>query len=103
MTIGNAEKKKFRAISHKLRPVIIIADNGLTENIEKEINRALEDHELIKIKLAVGEKSDRKLLSDLICKQFKAECIQAIGNILLLYRAAKKPDPKLSNLKRNLS
>lgn len=103
MTIENADKKKFRAIAHKLRPIIIIADKGLTENIEKEINRALEDHELIKIKVAVGERADKKMLSDLICKQFKAECVQSIGNILLLYRAAKKQDPKLSNLKRNLS
>jgi RNA-binding protein len=103
MTIDNANRKKFRAIGHKLKPIITIADKGLTENIEKEINRALEDHELIKLKLVVAERDEKKRLADSICTQFKAECVQSIGNILLLYRAAKKPDPKLSNLKRLVS
>ncbi len=102
MTLSNAEKKNFRAIGHKLRPIVMIADKGLTENIEKEINRALNDHELIKIKIAVGERADKKLLEEAICQQLRAECVQSIGNVLLLYRPAKKPDPKLSNLKRTL-
>lgn len=103
MIISNVDKKKFRAIGHKLKPIVMIAQNGLSENVGVELNRALEDHELIKIKIAAGEREDKKALTLEICKEFKAECVQSIGNIVLLYRQAKRQDPKLSNLKRRLA
>ena len=49
MSLSNAEKKRFRAMSHALKPSVIIAQKGLTENVAQEIHRALEAHELIKI------------------------------------------------------
>jgi RNA-binding protein len=103
MIITNIDKKKFRAIGHKLKPIVMIAQKGLSETVGEELNRALENHELIKVKIAAGERDDKKALIIEICKEFKAECIQSVGNIVLLYRASKKPDPKLSNLKRRLA
>jgi len=102
MNLSNADKKKFRSIGHSLKPVVIIAQNGLTENIQTEIERALKEHELIKVKLAVPDRDAKKALSEKICRDFNAECIQSVGHIILLYRAAKKPNPKLSNLKRSV-
>lgn len=102
MAITNANKKRFRTIGHSLSPVVTIADKGLTENVAIEIERALKDHELIKLKLVTATRDDKKTLTDTICSQFKAECVQSIGHVVLLYRGAKKPDPRLSNLKRKL-
>ena len=100
MSLSNAEKKRFRTIGHNLKPVVIIAQKGLTENIGQEINRALESHELIKIKLQVPDRESKQELITEICETYRAEAVQTIGHVLLLYRAAKKPDPKLSNLLR---
>ena len=50
----NQDIKQLRAIGHKLKPVVTIAGNGLSEGVITELDRALQDHELIKIKLAVG-------------------------------------------------
>ena len=49
MTLNNADKKRFRAIGHQLKPVITIAEKGLSENIQLELERALNDHELISL------------------------------------------------------
>lgn len=103
MSLTNAEKKRFRAIGHNLKPVVIIAQKGLTENIGLEINRALDSHELIKLKLQIPDREAKQQLTEEICKKFKAEAVQSIGHVLLLYRAAKRPDPKLSNLLRKTS
>ncbi|MFK7863678.1 MAG: ribosome assembly RNA-binding protein YhbY [Pseudohongiellaceae bacterium] len=103
MPLSNIEKKKFRAIGHKLKPVVMIAQNGLSENVGVELNRALEDHELIKIKIAAGEREEKKALALEICKEFHAECVQSVGHVILLYRQAKKQDPKLSNIKRRIA
>ncbi|MDF1766679.1 MAG: YhbY family RNA-binding protein [Gammaproteobacteria bacterium] len=100
MTLSNADKKTFRAIGHQLKPVITVAEKGLTENIQLELERALNDHELIKLKLIAGDKAERTALVDEICSLSKGIAVQTIGHVLLLYRAAKKPDPKLSNLLR---
>ncbi len=101
MALSNALKKRFRAIGHNLTPVVIIAQKGITENIHDEIERALEDHELIKLKLVTASRTDKQALTESICNDFKAQCVQSIGHIILLHRAAKNPDPRLSNLLRN--
>ncbi len=100
MPISSARKKQFRTIGHKLNPVVIISDNGLTEGVLNELNRALDDHELIKIKLALTERDDRKSMSEKIGKLHNTEVVHSIGKALLVYRAAKKPDARLSNLLR---
>ena len=94
----NQDIKQLRAIGHKLKPVVTIAGKGLTENVIAEIDRALTDHELIKIKLAVGSREARTEVARQISKQSGADIIQSIGNIILILRRAETPDPKLSNL-----
>jgi RNA-binding protein len=97
------EKKRYRSIGHKLRPVVTVAEKGLTDNVKRELNRALEDHELIKVKIAVGDRQARNAIRDELIELLGAEAIQQIGHVVLLYRAAKKPDPRLSNLLRELT
>ena len=53
MTISSADKKYLRSLGHQLKPVVTVAGNGLTESVVAELDRALSDHELIKVKLAV--------------------------------------------------
>ena len=103
MHLSSTEKKRFRTIGHKLNPVVIIAQKGLTENIKKEIERALTNHELIKIKLITGKRENKKTITELICEEFEAECIHAIGHVILLYRASPEVAPHLSNLSRKPS
>ena len=100
MTLNNADKKRFRAIGHQLKPVITVAEKGLSENIQLELERALNDHELIKLKLVTGDKAAKAALIEEIYALSKGAVVQTIGHVLLLYRAAKKQDPKLSNVIR---
>jgi len=96
------DKKHFRAIGHKLKPVVTVADKGLTDNVKQELDRALNDHELIKVKLAAGDRQAKNAIRDEMLEVLGAESIQQIGHVLLLYRPARKPDPRLSNLLRKL-
>ena len=65
-----------------------------------ELNRALEDHELIKIRIQADDRADRLNTIEKISDQAHTEIIQTIGNVALLFRRAANPDPKLSNLLR---
>lgn len=100
MPISPDRKKQFRTIGHKLNPIVTIAGNGLSEGVLLELNRALDDHELIKVKLAIAERDERKdVVAELVALP-NVELIQEIGKVVLLYRANKKANPKLSNLHR---
>lgn len=99
---ANIDKRQLRAIGHKLKPVVTVAGNGLSETVTAEIDRALTQHELIKIKLAVGSREAKQAVSTEICSTTGAEVVQSIGNMLLLLRRCAEPDPRLSNLLRPL-
>lgn len=100
MELTAAQKKHYRSIGHNLKPIVMIGDKGVTDGVNEELERALEDHELIKVKINLPDPSARKTLANELCEQHKAGLVQAIGKIILIVRAAKKPNPKLSNLLR---
>jgi RNA-binding protein len=100
MSLSNEQKKRYRTIGHALSPAVTVAGNGLSESVLAEIERALTDHELIKIKLAIAERDDRKQAIETLCARTHAVVVQEIGKVALIFRAAKKPNPKLSNLLR---
>jgi RNA-binding protein len=95
---ANQDTKQLRAIGHKLKPVVTIAGKGLTEGVIAELDRALTDHELIKVKLAVGSREARTEMARQISIQSGAQLVQSVGNMILLLRRSATPDPRLSNL-----
>jgi len=100
MTINTREKKTLRQIAHHLATVIIVGDQGVTEGVLTETDRALKDHELIKIKVHSNDREAKKALVHSICKSRGAELVQLIGHVALIYKPAKNPNPKLSNILR---
>jgi RNA-binding protein len=92
--------RQLRAIGHKLKPVVTVAGNGLSDAVRLEIERALDDHELIKVKLAVGDRDSRDAVLQELIESTGAELVQRIGNIALILRRCAEPDPKKSNLLR---
>lgn len=86
MTLSTKAKQALKAKAHPLKPVVMIGDKGLTDNVNKEIDRALTDHELIKVKVGAEDKDARRDLADAICKAQSAELVQLIGKIAVLFR-----------------
>lgn len=101
MTSSSQQLKQLRAIAHRLKPIVTIAQKGLAESVCKEIDRALSEHELIKIKVLAADRAARQEIAEEISRITGAERVQQIGNIVVLYRAAKQPDPRLSNILRH--
>lgn len=99
MSLNNQQKKRYRSIGHDLHPIVTIAGNGVTENILTEIDRALNDHELIKIKVIIDDRTARAAAIQHICKKTASIDVQQIGKVALLLREAKRPNTKLSNIR----
>ncbi len=94
------DTRQLRAIGHHLKPLVTIAGNGLSEGVRGELERALDDHELIKIKLAVGDRETRDAVLAELLADHGAELVQRIGNTALILRRSVDPDPRKSNLMR---
>ena len=99
--ISQTERKHFKAIAHHLKPIVTVAGNGLSDGVVKELARALDDHELIKIRIAAGDRDERREMIESACAATNSTLVQAIGNIAVLYKPADKPNPALSNLLRS--
>jgi putative YhbY family RNA-binding protein len=91
-----AEQRALRARAHHLRPAVIVGDAGLTAPVLKEIDLALEHHELVKLRVLGGDRGDRKRLIGELCAALAALPVQQIGRMLVIYRprpAAATPSP----------
>lgn len=95
-----AALRQYRAIAHQLNPIVTVAGAGLSDGVVGEVERALADHELIKIKVAVGDRDTRDQLIAKLCNQVGAQLVQRIGNTATLLRRSPEADPRKSNLHR---
>jgi RNA-binding protein len=86
MLLSRQLKQTLTAKAHKIKPVVIIGSNGLTENVLTEIDHALEAHELIKIRVNANDRDERAKMTNQICTHAKAHLIQAIGHIIAIYK-----------------
>jgi RNA-binding protein len=97
MSLNNRQLRFLRGLSHKLNPVVMVADKGLTENVLAEIENALEHHELIKVKLRADREQRARWIEEIHAGS-GAEIVHSIGQVVSLYRRnPKKPVIELPN------
>ncbi|MDR4514097.1 YhbY family RNA-binding protein [Nitrosomonas sp.] len=86
MTLSITQRRRFSAQGHALNPIVIIGKAGLTKSVLEELDRGLFSHELIKIKVHLGDRDTRKSMLDTICQELNAVPIQQIGKTFVIYR-----------------
>lgn len=97
MKLTDPQKRHLRGLGHALKPVVILGNAGLTENVLTEIDQALTHHELIKVRVNAADRDQRAAMIETICDRTKGLPIQCIGHILLIFRRnPKKPRVSLT-------
>jgi RNA-binding protein len=86
MPLAKPQLKFLLSLTHNLKPVISIGQNGISENVLNELNIALNYHELVKIKITGEDRDARKGMIQTLIDATKAEKVQAIGKTLTLFR-----------------
>lgn len=84
--LSPVERASLRADAHALSPVVMIGEGGLTPGVMKEIDASLDSHGLIKIRVFGDDREARIGYYTTICEQLKAEPVQHIGKLLVIYR-----------------
>ena len=91
MSLNKIQRNHLRKLAHPLKPLVIVGQSGLTDNVMNEIDATLEHHELIKVRLNAADKTTRQEMIEQILEHSSAELVQAIGHICAIYRRAEKP------------
>jgi RNA-binding protein len=94
MELDEKQKKHLRRLGHALHPLVTLGNAGLTDGVLAEFERALADHELVKVKARVGDREARDAAFAVLCERTGSTLVQRIGNVGLFFR----PDPKLSRM-----
>lgn len=84
--LNSKDKMALKARAHQLHAVVLIGQNGLTQEIITETNRNLDAHELIKVQVAGDDRTARVSIAEALSSATGAELIQHIGKQLVLYR-----------------
>ena len=88
------ERRALQARAHDLDPVVLIGDGGLTAAVLTEIDRSLNAHELIKVRVSGEGRDARADTLRRVCEDLGANAIQHIGRILVIYRQSPEANAK---------
>lgn len=91
MKLNNNQIKFLRKKGQQMKPVVWIGQAGCSEAVLAELHQALEHHELLKVKIAAGDRAARDQIVEQLCDMSGASLVQRIGNIALLYRPKEEP------------
>jgi RNA-binding protein len=90
MPLSERQKKHLRRLAHALRPIVMLGNGGLTDGVVSELERALTDHELVKVAARVGERDARNAALAALVSRTGAELVQQVGNVGVFYRRRKE-------------
>jgi len=79
----------LKARAHNLEPVVFIGGKGLTDEVVKEVDRALAAHELIKVRAPGLDRVARATAFESLCERTGAVAVQSIGKVFVLFRKKK--------------
>jgi RNA-binding protein len=82
--LTSRQRQRLRALAHHLKPIVFVGQAGLSDGIVLAIERALLDHELIKVKM--HQPDDRDALAQELAAASGAMLCGLVGHTAILYR-----------------
>jgi len=89
MALSEKQKKHLRRLAHPMHPIVMLGNAGLTDGVVNELERALTDHELVKVGARVGDRDARDEALGILATRTASELVQRIGNVGVFYRRSK--------------
>lgn len=80
------DRRYLRGLAHAMSPVVIVGQRGLTDAVVRQVDAALTDHELVKIRIGGECSVDRDAAAAALAERTGCAVAGAIGRVLILYR-----------------
>lgn len=95
MPLTPTQTRYLRGLAHSLGAVVLLGNKGATAAVVKELDGALRQHELVKVKLSAADGTERKAQLDTLMQGTQAESVQQIGHVAVLFRR-NVDEPKIA-------
>lgn len=89
IALSNPQKRYLRGLAHDLKPIVLVGAKGVTPSLVAELDQALEQHELVKVKVAAEDRETRDAWIAELAGQSEADLVSRIGHTAVLYRRSK--------------
>jgi RNA-binding protein len=86
MALSERQKKHLRRLAHPMNPIVMLGNAGLTDAVTAELDRALSDHELVKVSVRVGDRDLRNAALAGLSDRTASELVQRVGHVGVFYR-----------------
>jgi RNA-binding protein len=86
MELSERQRKYLRGLGHALNPVLLLGQHGVTPAVVAEMQRALQDHELIKVKFRGADRDARDAGLAELATATGSSLVQRIGHTALYYK-----------------
>lgn len=84
-TLTGAQKRALKSRAQLLEAVIRIGQSGVTDALLQSLDKALSQHELVKVRFA-DFKEERKTLAPKLAERTSSALIQQVGNVAVFFR-----------------
>ena len=85
ISLKGFQRRHLRKLAHALKPVVHVGTAGISPPILDALERALADHELVKVRL--HEPDDKKALARSLAERSGAALCGLVGHTAILYLA----------------
>ena len=89
--LSGSDRRHLRSLAHALDPVVQIGAAGVTPGVIAALDRALGDHELVKVRIA-RERDERREIADALAAATRSSVAGLVGHVAMLYRPAREPE-----------
>ena len=90
MALTEKQKKYLRRLAHPMNPIVMLGNAGLTDAVTADLDRALNDHELVKVTARVGDRDARNQALASLANRTASELVQRVGHVGVFYRRRKE-------------
>jgi RNA-binding protein len=90
IALSSRQRKYLRGAAHALEPVVHVGKGGVTAELAAELDRALDAHELVKVRFVAGKREKAELVDEL-CTRTGAATAGTVGHVAVLYRPQADP------------
>jgi RNA-binding protein len=87
--LSNPQKRYLRGLAHDLKPIVMVGAKGVTPSLVAELELALEQHELVKVKVAAEDRETRDAWIGELAEKSASDLVSRIGHTAVLYRRSK--------------
>ncbi len=84
------QRSYLRSLANTMEPIFQVGKGGVSDNLVRQFDDALEARELIKATVLRNSEFDAREAADEIAERTGADVVQVIGNRFVLYRESKK-------------